>query len=83
MGYCGKDRSKVSEFVDNQEKKIIEITNFQSFDLVDAINWMVMRKSLQGSELIDHSLNVISQSPIDQYANSFTKLINMILKSIF
>jgi hypothetical protein len=53
----------------------------QPFDLVDAINWLVMRKNLKGNKLLEHSLDIVKSSSIDKYANIFSKMINVIITS--
>lgn len=53
----------------------------QPFDIVDAINWLVMRKTLKGNRLISHSLEVIKNSSLDKYVNLVAKMMNIIISS--
>lgn len=60
---------------------MLQMVKKQPFDLVDAINWLVMRKNLKGNKLLEHSLDIVKSSSIDKYANIFSKMINVIITS--
>ena len=79
--YTGKDAGKLKDIMKDQEKKIERMVKKQPFDLVDAMNWLVMRKNLTSSKLAAYSLEILCKSPVEKYSNIFAKLINMILKS--
>lgn len=49
LEYSGRDAHKVRHLVVEQERRLAALAGVQPFDLVDAINWLVMRKTLRGN----------------------------------
>jgi hypothetical protein len=79
--YAGQDALKLKDLMDQQQRRLETITQKQPFDVVDAINWLVLKGESKGSRLGTHALEVLSRSPLDQFAIHFSRLVNMILKS--
>lgn len=47
---------KIKALIEEQEEKMMAMIDRQPFDIIDSINWLVMRKTLRGNKLVKHSL---------------------------
>jgi hypothetical protein len=67
--------------VRNQEKKIFERTKIEPFDVIDSLNWVLIQRNTTQNLLIEHSLTIICNTPIERSESIMTKMLNTFLKS--
>lgn len=81
LEYAPLSSKELVPLAHQQERRIIECTKRQAFDLVDALNWILFQRVHLSTELSEYSLEIICAAPIEASESMMAKLLNSFLKS--